>query len=129
MVSENICPVCGYEMEEPAKDYNVCSSCGTEFGVSDVNSSVAELRDNWLESGPSWWSKTEPQPADWNPLEQMTKAGISPKKPAAKVAFTVSYETPAVTTRSSNTVIGVVNWVAGTPEIQPYGIPREVESQ
>ncbi|MFZ0819872.1 MAG: hypothetical protein WAM91_07370 [Candidatus Acidiferrales bacterium] len=58
-------------MDDPARDYNICPSCGTEFGVSDVNATVDNLRANWLRSGPSWWSPTDPQPQNWNPLKQI----------------------------------------------------------
>lgn len=71
MVIENLCPVCGYEMEEPPRDYNICPSCGTEFGVHDLNASIAELRAAWIQSGPSWWSKTDPQPENWNSFAQL----------------------------------------------------------
>jgi len=71
MVIENLCPVCGYEMEEPPRDYNICPSCGTEFGVHDVNASISELRAAWMQSGPRWWSKTDTQPDNWNPLAQL----------------------------------------------------------
>ena len=123
MVSENTCPVCGYEMREPPRDYNICSSCGTEFGISDVNSSVADLRDAWLESGPAWWSKTEAQPVGWDPVEQMARAGIALKKPVASAETFVS-------TASSTASIPATaaSWVGAAVQ-QPYGIRREVESR
>lgn len=52
---QNLCPVCGYGMKEAPADFNICPSCGTEFGVHDVNSSIPELRKAW--------SKTEDSPA------------------------------------------------------------------
>lgn len=67
----NICPVCGYGMSEPPRDYNICPSCGTEFGVNDVNSSIPELRAEWLQTGPKWWSTTDPRPENWNPFTQL----------------------------------------------------------
>ena len=73
MVVENPCPVCGYEMEAPPEEYRICPSCGTEFGVHDVNSPVVDLRAEWLRGGPKWWSETDPQPIDWNPLEQLKR--------------------------------------------------------
>lgn len=66
-----ICPVCGYDMEDAPEDYNICPSCGTEFGVNDVNSSVAELRAAWLSAGAPWWSTTDQPPASWNPYLQL----------------------------------------------------------
>ncbi len=68
---ENMCPVCGYSMGEPPRDYNICASCGTEFGHHDVNASIEELRSAWLNTGPKWWSSTEPIPPSWNPLMQL----------------------------------------------------------
>ncbi len=73
MVRENLCPVCGYEMEEPPHGYNICPSCGTEFGLHDQNTSLEELQRAWLGTGPKWWSTTEPQPEKWNPIQQLSK--------------------------------------------------------
>ena len=123
MVNENTCPVCGYQMSEPANNYNVCSSCGTEFGVSDVNSSLADLRDAWLESGPTWWSKAEEMPENWNPLKQMEDAGISMKRPVASVETSVS------TTSVSVFIVGAANWEASGIVQQPYDKQREVGSR
>jgi len=71
MVSENLCPVCGYGMEDPPKDYNICPSCGTEFGHHDVNASISDLRSAWLRTGPKWWSTVTPERENWNPFEQL----------------------------------------------------------
>ena len=71
MVIENVCPVCGYTMEDPPRDCNICPSCGTEFGHHDLNSSLAELRAAWLRTGAKWWSPVEPQPEDWEPYMQL----------------------------------------------------------
>jgi len=103
---ENMCPVCGYEMEAPPKDYRICPSCGTEFGVHDVNATVAELREAWMKTGALWWSKLDPVPANWEPITQMEKAGIFVKRPAASQATAVS------TATASNT-IGGRDWGRG----------------
>jgi hypothetical protein len=66
-----MCPVCGYAMQDPPSDYNICPSCGTEFGVSDVNSSVEVLRQVWVATGAHWWSTTEPIPENWNATVQL----------------------------------------------------------
>ena len=71
MVSEKLCPVCGYGMEDPPKDYNICPSCGTEFGHHDVNASISDLRSAWLRTGPKWWSTATPAPDNWRPFEQL----------------------------------------------------------
>ena len=65
------CPVCGYGMEDPPKDYNICPSCGTEFGLHDVNSSISALRHAWLSSGAMWWSPADAQPTGWDPYAQL----------------------------------------------------------
>ena len=77
MVTHNLCPVCGYQMEEPPEHFNICPSCGTEFGVHDQNSSPAELRNSWIRSGLQWWSNTEPKPMGWNPFVQLANLGLS----------------------------------------------------
>jgi len=83
---ENLCPVCGFEMEAPPKDYRICPSCGTEFGVHDANASIVELRTAWIKTGPTWWSKTDPQPRDWDPLAQLEGiTEVATVKPAGQV--------------------------------------------
>jgi len=116
MTIENQCPVCGYEMEAPPKDYRICSSCGTEFGVNDANASIAELRDAWIRTGPKWWSNTDPQPVNWDPIRQMENAGIVVKRPPASEPLSVS-------TSSANAVVGSQEWQSwgATPSGQLYG--------
>ncbi len=105
MTIENLCPVCGYEMEAPPRDYRICPSCGTEFGVNDANASIAELRNAWIKTGPQWWSRTDSMPPNWNPLEQMEKAGIAVKHPPASEPLSVS-------TSSSTAVVVGSGWAA-----------------
>lgn len=73
MVNDKQCSVCGYEMEEGPRDYNICPSCGTEFGLHDVNSTIEDLRQVWLASGPRWYSSVDPQPENWNPIVQLAR--------------------------------------------------------
>jgi hypothetical protein len=80
MVTDNLCPVCGYEMAEPPRDYNICPSCGTEFGLHDRNSSIEDLQRAWLATGPAWWSANEPQPEGWNPMQQLARMLFSTAK-------------------------------------------------
>jgi hypothetical protein len=103
MIIENQCPVCGYEMEAPPRDYRICPSCGTEFGVHDVNTSIAELRNAWIKTGPKWWSRTDSEPEKWDPIEQMEKAGIAVKRPASAQPVSVS-------TSTSTVVVGGRDW-------------------
>jgi hypothetical protein len=107
MNPKNRCPVCGYEMEAPPQDYRICPSCGTEFGVHDVNASIAELREAWMKTGPRWWSPTDTVPRDWDPITQMEKAGIVVKRPAAKVDSAVS------TSTGSRTIWDSKDWAVG----------------
>lgn len=71
MKTEEICPVCGFQMEDSPSDFNICPSCGTEFGLHDANSTVEELRVNWIRTGPRWWSTTDPEPVGWDPGGQI----------------------------------------------------------
>ena len=73
MVRENLCPVCGYEMEDQPVRYNICPSCGTEFGVHDVNTSIENLRLAWFEKGMEWWSPVDQKPKAWDPIVQLSQ--------------------------------------------------------
>jgi hypothetical protein len=107
MINENSCPVCGYLMEAPPKDYRICPSCGTEFGIHDVNATIAELREAWMKTGPRWWSKTDAIPADWDPITQMEKGGILVKREPSR-------ETYAVSSSTASTTIGGRDWKGWT---------------
>ncbi len=67
----NICPVCGYQMLVPPDDYTICPSCATEFGVSDAEFSILELRQQWKDDGLKWHSRLIPEPNNWNPRRQV----------------------------------------------------------
>lgn len=71
MVNPYICPVCGYGMEVPPYDYNICSSCGTEFEPSLDSASYADLRTAWIATGPAWWSTHNTRPKNWDPWAQL----------------------------------------------------------
>lgn len=73
---QNLCPVCGFEMDDPPRDYNICPSCGTEFGLHDLNASVLDLRQAWIKTGPVWWSDSDPRPVNWDPYVQLSRLGI-----------------------------------------------------
>ncbi len=125
---QNLCPVCGYEMEEPPKDYNICPSCGTEFGHHDVNSSISELRAAWIKGGLCWWSKTDPQPQNWNPYGQLAALA------SAFGTLSVSGAPVFVITAASTTMPGsrveitdLAGWAgwAGWASVQPEHKERE----
>ena len=71
------CPVCGYGMEEPPANHNICPCCGTEFGYHDSGRTFDELRSVWIERGARWWSPADSQPYGWNPLTQLLQAGLN----------------------------------------------------
>src|SRR5258708_15856140 len=77
MMNEKMCPVCGFEMSDGPRDYNICPSCGTEFGLHDVNSSIEVLRDVWIESGPRWYSRVVAEPVGLNPWLQLLRLFLS----------------------------------------------------
>src|SRR5882672_7484629 len=105
MSNENLCPVCGFEMEAPPKDYRICPPCGTEFGVSDANATIAELRDAWMSTGPIWWSDSDSRPDNWDAIAQMEKAGIVVKRQPTSEPYSIS-------TSSSTSSVPIKSWGA-----------------
>jgi len=103
---QNLCPVCGYEMDDPPRDCNICASCGTEFGVHDLNASILELRQAWIKTGPKWWSTTDPQPESWNPFAQLARLGIS----GAVVTGTAVYQMVSTTATHVQISRGWLGW-------------------
>lgn len=70
-----ICPVCGYnKLRRPADDFLICPSCGTQFGYTDANRDLDQLRDRWLSRG-LWYSQRIPEPSNWNPIRQLENLG------------------------------------------------------
>lgn len=78
-MDRNLCPVCGYpDLQDPPRatpggaSYEICPSCGFEFGVSDddVGYSYEEWRLEWVTDGMPWRS-TRPRPAGWDPADQI----------------------------------------------------------
>lgn len=77
-----LCPVCGYsDLDEPAYDeygcasFEICPSCGTEFGYSDAGFTHEQLRKDWISSGHRW-AGVRQAPTDWDPIAQLKKAGF-----------------------------------------------------
>lgn len=77
-VSGFACPICLFpDLMEPYEDcsYNICPSCGTEYGYDDCMPRDAnyrekwqrriDLRLEWINRGDPWWFKREPCPAWW----------------------------------------------------------------
>src|SRR5215470_3158985 len=74
----NVCPVCGFnKLEEPPANFYICPCCGTEFGNDDLDTSHAELRRRWLQSGARWFSDYTRPPVRWNPYVQLLDAGLA----------------------------------------------------
>jgi len=76
--------VCGYDsLEAPAYDsrgcasFEICPSCGTEFGYDDVSKEHARLRTEWKRKGMCWWSRSTSPPEKWDALRQLKDAGFS----------------------------------------------------
>ncbi|PZQ45427.1 MAG: hypothetical protein DI556_22730 [Rhodovulum sulfidophilum] len=74
------CPVCGYAgLQEPPRDlesggsYEICPSCGFQFGVSDSDLCIRDedWRAAWIESGMPWSSVSIKPPPAWDPREQL----------------------------------------------------------
>jgi hypothetical protein len=67
------CPVCGWPALEENPEhrlYNICPSCGTEFGYDDPK--YYELRrKEWLELGVWWCGDIERKPDNWDMQEQL----------------------------------------------------------
>lgn len=80
---ENTCLVCGFAgLSEPPYDehgcasFEVCPSCGTEFGYDDATVRVEQLRQAWLDRGAGWWSSSQPAPAGWSGVRQLEESGL-----------------------------------------------------
>lgn len=79
------CPVCGYlgldespRTEESGASYEICPSCGFEFGVTDEDRGISyeQWRSEWKAGGMRWWSR-RPQSAGWDPVTQLRELETS----------------------------------------------------
>jgi hypothetical protein len=78
-----VCPVCGYPgLHDPPRgeatggSYEICPSCGFQFGVSDEDRGISDeqWREAWIQAGMPWNSVGIKQPLAWNPREQLENA-------------------------------------------------------
>lgn len=83
------CPVCGYpKLKETPRSrdcggsYEICPSCGFQFGVSDDDAghTYEEWRERWRGEGMKWSSLTKP-PRAWNPEANLAMLARKPHKP------------------------------------------------
>jgi hypothetical protein len=81
-----LCPVCGYDLGFPAWDgalpsHEICPSCGIQFGYDDASGVTSEdrrqlylrWRQNWIDAGMPWWSRSRRPPVGWDPRRQLAK--------------------------------------------------------
>jgi len=80
-----LCPVCGYpDLYDPpwtndSASYEICPSCGTQFGYDDFADGDAgerevvyrDRRRAWRAAGCPWFSTNRLPPAAWNPEQQL----------------------------------------------------------
>lgn len=78
-----VCPVCGFpDLEEPPYDdkgcptYEICPSCGTEFGYQDALTPHSTLRQRWIENGAKWSSSVQQPPPGWSASRQLADASL-----------------------------------------------------
>ena len=83
--SEHFCPVCGYShlAEEVVSadgwSYEICPSCGFQFGVDNENGITYEAwRESWVKGGMKWWDDSICHPQNWDPIKQLSS--ISEKR-------------------------------------------------
>jgi hypothetical protein len=126
MVNDKLCTVCGYEMEEGPRDFNICPSCGTEFGLYDLNSSIPALRALWLSNGPVWHSSVVPKPSGWSPIRQLADMFLNP---VAMPAAALSHPSPIVIRARSKRKRWKVRYSTVKSAAQPFGLTPSQGSQ
>jgi hypothetical protein len=83
------CPACGYSLgfapwTEGSPSDEICPSCGIQYGYDDAAGGRADARaavyrawrETWVRKGCPWSSAGTSAPADWNPREQVRRAGF-----------------------------------------------------
>lgn len=82
------CPACGWPaLREPPRSrsgggsYEICPSCGFEFGVTDDDLQIAPKawREAWVAGGCRWNSRHRLPPAGWDPVAQLARLKPRPK--------------------------------------------------
>jgi hypothetical protein len=86
MTAQHLCPACGFDLwfapwNEGAPSYEICPSCGIQFGYDDAaggrESERAAIytswRARWTQDGMPWFSAGQRPPADWNPAKSLER--------------------------------------------------------
>jgi hypothetical protein len=77
------CPVCGFpdlvevpRSAESGGSYEICPSCGFQFGVTDddLGFTFETWRGEWIARGKPWSSRGKPVPRKWDPEKQLRSA-------------------------------------------------------
>ena len=103
----SMCPVCGYGMKDPPRDYNICPCCGIEFGYDDSGTTYAALRKLWVLGGAKWWSPNTLPQQGWSADKQMSSSfGVWVIE-----GLNASWETAALQTNSAWTRVAKNNLV------------------
>ena len=78
---EFTCPICGWphlNKDPTTLSYEICPSCGVEFGYEAVEDYMA-LRILWVQQGMKFWADAIKNPGaprapeNWDPVEQLNK--------------------------------------------------------
>ena len=86
------CPCCGFPaLQEPPRSasgggsYEICPSCGFQFGVSDDDAgfTYARWRARWKARGLRWGSKGIAPPPGWDAASQLASLRDSSRKGTA----------------------------------------------
>lgn len=80
-----ICAICGYNgLDEPQWEdgyptYTICECCGFESGFDDDNMEMTleEYREEWIEEGTKWFSKEKP--LNWSLEKQLKNINVELK--------------------------------------------------
>jgi hypothetical protein len=105
-----ICPVCGFLLKYPAANFNICPSCGVEFGADDIDHDIGELQQLWFDRGMVWSSPVLPRPVDYNPalllknLEASSSASSDASRNIEVTQFQVSVSENSFRFFSNNSV-------------------------
>ena len=78
-VEKYVCPVCGFLLDYPPDDFNICPSCGVEFCADTAEYSIQYLQNAWIDRGMVWSSRVLPKPANYDSLAQLARLRFPPQ--------------------------------------------------